>query len=111
MTVTSFHPASDADDTLAYRTHLQNGQTGLNWASGLRLLDCTLGHSHFRGPAVGALVHFLTLERRRPHNDHAPGTAGLSRQRKARPFSNFAATVGAVREAAVRRSIENQKGK
>jgi hypothetical protein len=67
MTVTSFHPASDADDTLAYRTHLQTGRTGLNWASGLRLVDRkTLGHSHFRGSAFGALVHFLTLARRRP---------------------------------------------
>jgi hypothetical protein len=38
----------------------------VNWCEGVRLVNNrTLGHSHFRGPAVDALVHFLTLERRR----------------------------------------------
>jgi hypothetical protein len=38
----------------------------MNWCEGVRLVNNrTLGHSHFRGSAVDALVHFLTLERRR----------------------------------------------
>jgi hypothetical protein len=37
-------------------------------------------HLHCRPNTVDA------RERQKFHNDHAPGTAGVSRQRKARPF-------------------------